>query len=138
MRESYEKNGSLNTRFDRAHFVVENDFSKAEKENEYVKSKIEVKSTGSSSTWDSENNRFVINEKISVVRDCNGLKAGDLITHVKITDGSEVVEDMDVTRLYRLQDTLLSARQGNAIIFTVQRGDATENVTANMAFSQFD
>ena len=42
---------------------------------------------------------FVINEKISVVRDCNGLKAGDLITHVKITDGSAVVEDMDVTRL---------------------------------------
>ena len=136
MRESYEKAGSQVTSFNRAHFVVEDDFNKAEKDKEYVKSKIEVKSTGSASTW--SDNRLTIREKISVVRDSNGLKAGDLITHIKISDGSTVVEDMDVTRLYHLQDTLLSARQGNTVTFTVQRGDKTEEVTANMTFSPFD
>lgn len=136
MRESYEKAGSQVTSFNRARFVVEDDFNKAEKDKEYVKSKIEVKSTGSASTW--SDNRLTIREKISVVRDSNGLKAGDLITHVKISDGSTVVEDMDVTRLYHLQDTLLSARQGNTVTFTVQRGDKTEEVTANITFSPFD
>ena len=138
MRESYEKSNSRNTKFDRAHFDVESDFSKAEMDSVGSQSKIQVKSTASASTWDSENNRLVINEKVSVIRDSYGLKAGDLITHIKITDGATVVADMDVTRLYHLNDTLLAARPGNTVIITVQRGQETVAVNAQIAFSSFN
>lgn len=134
MRESYEKSKTINTSFNRAHFVSKEDATKAS----LSAINAQVESSASLSMWDSKNNRLVINEKINVKRDCYGLKAGDLITHIKIMNGTTVVEDMDVTRLYNLNDTLLSARQGNTVIITVQRGNETLNVTAQMTYSQFD
>ena len=136
MRENYEKNNSRNTTFNRAHFVVEEDFTRADSSNTSSQNLIQASSTASLSTW--ENNRLVINEKISVIRDCYDLKAGDLITHIKISNGGTVVEDMDVTRMYNLNDTLLSARQGYTVVITVQRGQETINVIAKMTYSQFD
>ena len=142
MRESYEKNSSFNTTFNRAHFVVEDDFSKAQIGGDTITSsvtgKCQVKVTGSASTWNSQTNRLVINEKVSVLMDSYGLKAGDLITHIKITDGATVVADMGVTRLYHLNDTLLAARPGHTVIITVQRGQETIAVTANITFTQFN
>lgn len=133
MKES-GKNATLN----RAHFVVEDDFNKSAASGIAAQSTIQVKSTASASTWDSQNDRLVINEKISVIRDCYGLKSGDLITHIKITNGETVVEDMDVKRIYHLNDTLLSARQGHTVVITVLRGQETVEVTAQMNFSSFD
>ena len=132
------KETGTNRDLTRAHFVVEDDFNKADAGSLTSQNKIQVKSTASASTWDSENNRLIINEKLSVVRDCYGLKAGDLITHIKITGGETVVEDMDVTRMYHLNDTLLSARQGHTVIITVYRGNSKTEVTAQMTFSTFD
>ena len=132
MRESYEKNHSINTQFSRAHFTTKDDSTKA------IAVNVQVESTASPSTWDSENNRLVINEKISVKRNCYGLQAGDLITHIKITSGATVIENMDVKRLYNLNDTLLSARQGHTVVITVQRGEETIPVTAQITFSTFD
>ncbi len=127
-------NGNLN----RAHFVAQDDFNKADAGSLSSQNQIQVKSIASASTWDSANDRLVINEKINVVRDCYGLKAGDLITHIKITSGGTVVEDMDVKRLYHLNDTLLSARQGHTVVFTVYRGNEQKEITAQMNFSTFD
>ncbi len=129
-----------NPRLSRAHFTVEGDFTKAELESDSlsnnVSSKIEVESKGSLSTWDGE--RLAINEKISVAKGCYGLERGDLITHIKITDGETVIEDMDVTRLYHLNDTLLSAREGNTIVVTVWRGNEEVEVTLQMTYKDFD
>lgn len=136
MKESYEKNKSRNTTFNRAHFVVEEDFTRADASNTSLQNVIQASSTASLSTW--ENGRLVINEKISVIRDCYDLKAGDLITHIKISNGATVVEDMDVTRMYNLNDTLLSARQGYTVVITVWRGQEKINVIAKMTYSQFD
>ncbi|MDE7167633.1 MAG: S1C family serine protease [Clostridia bacterium] len=132
------KENGTNGNLSRAHFVVEDDFNKADASSLSSQNKIQVESKASASTWDSENDRLVINEKISVIRDCYGLKAGDLITHIKITNGETVVEDMDVTRMYNLNDTLLSARQGHTVVITVYRGNEKIDVTAQMSFSTFD
>ena len=131
------ENGS-NGHLTRAHFVEANDFNKADASSLSSQNQIQVKSVASASTWDSEHDRLVINEKINVVRDCYGLKAGDLITHIKITSGETVIANMDVTRLYHLNDTLLSARQGNTVVITVYRGNEKIDVTAQMNFSTFD
>ena len=133
MRES-GINGDLN----RAHFVVEDDFNRADIDSISSLNRVQVESKASASSWDSENDRLIINEKISVIRDCYNLKSGDLITHIKITDGATVVEDMAVTRLYNLNDTLLSARSGHTVVITVQRGQNTVEVTAQMTFKEFD
>ncbi len=141
MKENYEKYGFDVSKMTRAHFVAEEDYSKAEIANSaLIESRIEVKSSGSLSSWDSENNRFCINEKVTVAKDCYGLKKGDLITHIKISDGGTTVEDIDVTRLYHLQDTLLAARQGHTIVVTVRRSTEENpiDVTLQMTFSQFD
>lgn len=136
------ENGSVNVKPNRAHFVVEDDFTKAEVGGELVSSAItnqyQVKVKGSASTWDSENNRLVINEKVIVCKDCYGLKKNDEIRHIKITDGATVVADMDVSRLYHLNDTLLAARQGYSVVITVKRGEETVDVAAQMTFSSFD
>ncbi len=131
------ENGS-NGHLTRAHFVEANDFNKADASSLSSQNQIQVKSVASASTWDSEHDRLVINEKINVVRDCYGLKSGDLITHIKITSGETVIANMDVTRLYHLNDTLLSARQGNTVVITVYRGNEKIDVTAQMNFSTFD
>ncbi|MDE7082195.1 MAG: S1C family serine protease [Clostridia bacterium] len=140
MKESYENNGfnSSNPKLSRAHFVVKEDFTKSVIDAGNYTKNLEVTATGSAATWNSEKNVLVFNEKVSVLKDCYGLKAGDLITHIKITNGENVVEDRPVDRLYHLQDTLLSAREGYSIEITVKRGGETVTVPTQITFSQFD
>lgn len=143
MRDGYEKNGfdSHNAKLDRAHFVVMEDFTYLEQTSPATSAKIEVKAVSCATSWDNENLRAVINEKVVMQQDANGLKQGDVIKHVKITDnGGNVIENRPVSRLYHLQDALLSAREGYGIVITVFRGgNSTDvDVTSQMNFYEFD
>lgn len=83
-----------------------------------------AKSTGA--YWDGT--KTVIEEKVTVssnrtMSEGNEFKINDVVTHIKITgaDG-KVYEDREVTRVYHLNDTLISARAGDKIEVTVLRG----------------
>lgn len=85
------------------------------------------------------NDRAVIEENVCVTADSGELKGGDSIRHIKITNmAGKVIEDMDVTRLYHVKDTLLSAREGYIVTLTVSRAGKEEKVTAPIEFSFFD
>lgn len=92
-----------------------------------------AKSTGA--YWDNEKNVAVIEEKVVVtsnrtMSEGNEFKINDVVTHIKISgsDGT-VYEDRDVTRVYHLEDTLISARAGDKIEITVLRGGQKVVVT---------
>ena len=92
-----------------------------------------AKSTGA--YWDNEKNVAVIEEKVVVtsnrqLSEDNEFKINDIVTHIKISgsDGT-VYEDRDVTRVYHLNDTLISARMGDTIQITVLRGGEKVTVT---------
>lgn len=97
-----------------------------------------AKSTGA--YWDNDKNVAVIEEKVVVTSDKtmsngNEFKINDVVKHIKISDGNgKVYEDRDVTRVYHLEDTLISARAGYNIEITVLRG-GNEVVVAYTATS---
>ncbi|MCH5148222.1 MAG: trypsin-like peptidase domain-containing protein [Clostridiales bacterium] len=92
-----------------------------------------AKSTGA--YWDNEKNVAVIEEKVTVtsnktLSEGNEFKINDVVTHIKISGGDGTVyEDRDVTRVYHLNDTLISARMGDTIEITVRRGGEKVVVT---------
>lgn len=92
-----------------------------------------AKSTGA--YWDNEKNVTVIEEKVTVtsnkqLSEGNEFKISDVITHIKISDkAGKVCEDRDVTRVYHLKDTLISARAGYTVEITVSRGGESVVVT---------
>ncbi len=68
-----------------------------------------------------------IAETVAVTTAGGNFKAGDVLKHITIKNGETVVEDKDITRAYHIDDTLLSARDGYTVIFTVIRnGQRTE------------
>lgn len=141
MKDSYASKGfnAHDAKLSRAHFVALDDFYYLEQSSLSTAQKIEVMSSSAAASWDAENNRAIVNEKVSVTKDCYGLKHGDLITHIKISDTSgKAVENRDVTRMYHLQDTLLSAREGYEIVITVKRGGTETEIITPIAFSEFD
>lgn len=85
-----------------------------------------AKSTGA--YWDNEKGVAVIEEKVVVtsnktMSEGNEFRINDVVTHIKILGGDgKVYEDRDVTRVYHLNDTLISARAGDKIEITVLRG----------------
>lgn len=86
-----------------------------------------AKSTGA--YWDNEKGVAVIEEKVvatsnKTLSEGNQFEINDVIRHIKISNGTtgEVKEDRDVTRVYHLEDTLISARVGDKIEITVLRG----------------
>ena len=92
-----------------------------------------AKSTGA--YWDNEKGVAVIEEKVVVtsyktMSEGNEFRINDVVTHIKISgsDGT-VYEDRDVTRVYHLNDTLISARAGDKIEITVLRGGEKVVVT---------
>lgn len=63
-----------------------------------------------------------ISDTVYILGDYGGFRAGDILKHIKITDGNgTAVEDRDVTRFYNVKDTLISARDGYKITYTVSR-----------------
>lgn len=65
------------------------------------------------------------------------LNGGDIIKHIKITRGGEVVEDLDIKREHNFNDVMLSVRQGDTVEITVESGDSdkTVSVTASTFIS---
>lgn len=59
------------------------------------------------------------------------IKSGDILKKIKITRGSEIVENMDITREYNFHDVMLSARVGDVVEITVLRdgSESTQSVT---------
>ena len=96
-----------------------------------------AKSTGA--YWDNEKNLTVIEEKVVVTSDKtlsvgNELKINDVVTHIKISDSAGTVyEDRDITRVYHLEDTLISARNGYTVEITLHRGGESVVVTYTAA-----
>lgn len=86
---------------------------------------------------DIENGLAVITDTITVTRAGGGLQIGDVIKNMKITTtGGDVVEDRPVTRTYHLDDTLLSARNGYSVTFTVTRMGTDVEVTYTASTSK--
>ncbi len=76
-----------------------------------------------------------IKDSVYILKDFGGLKKGDTVTHLKIVDGNgAAVEDLDVNRVYNMDDPLISARQGYKIIYTVSRGGSETMVTFLASF----
>lgn len=93
-----------------------------------------------SSSWNQEKQRTEIYEKVYVEKADGDLKEGDLITAIKITNGSgKVIEERPVTRSYHVTDTLLSVRSGYTVTLTVSRGEEQAKlVNANYSLNQTD
>ncbi len=79
-----------------------------------------------------ENGNARIMEEVAANTTSYGLSAGDVITHLTIKNGSTVIEDLDITRKYMLDDALLSYRDGYTVTLTYEHGDdepATKDVS---------
>lgn len=80
-----------------------------------------------------------ITEIVSVtkVTGNSGLKTGDILTHIKISDADgNTVEDRQITRTYHIDDILLSARSGYKVTLTVLRGEGEVTVDVNCNFKK--
>ncbi len=69
-----------------------------------------------------------ISETIVISTAGGSFKTGDVLKHITIKNGETVIEDKDITRAYHIDDTLLSARNGYTVVFTVERGGAQTEV----------
>ncbi len=64
------------------------------------------------------------------------LQSGDILKHIKIMRGTEVIEDLDITREHNFHDAMLSVRSGDEVIFTVNRGGS--EVVQTVKFDNFE
>ncbi|MCD8286239.1 MAG: trypsin-like peptidase domain-containing protein [Clostridia bacterium] len=71
--------------------------------------------------------RARIREYVEATTDSYGLAVGDVITHLTITasDGETIVEDLDITRKFMLDDALISYRDGYTVTLTYIHGGNT-------------
>lgn len=94
--------------------------------------------TNSGAYWDNEKQVAVIEEQVTVTgaKSSSGFKIGDIVKHLKITDISgKTVEDGAITRLYQLEDRLISARAGYTVEVTVMRGGVETKVSYQATLS---
>lgn len=77
-----------------------------------------------------------IAETIVISTAGGNFKAGDVLKHITIKNGDTVIEDKNITRAYHIDDTLLSARNGYTVIFTVERGGVETAVSYTASLEQ--
>lgn len=95
-------------------------------------------SYSSKAYFNSDTNLTEIRDYVEVKGSADGLRMGDMIRHIKIVDGSNaVVEDMDITRFYNIDDLLISARTGYKVIYSVERGGVGVDVTTSPTFRNY-
>lgn len=88
--------------------------------------------------YNSDTNLTEICDEVWVSRTGGDLRVGDIIKHVKIVDGAgAVVEDMEITRFFNVDDALISARDGYKIIYTVDRNNEIMEISTNPTFQNF-
>ena len=66
------------------------------------------------------------------------LSSGDILKHIKIMRGGNVIEDLDINREHNFHDAMLSVRAGDEVIFTVQRGGSEVTQTVTFGESNFE
>lgn len=66
------------------------------------------------------------------------LESGDILKHIKIMRGGNVIEDLDINREHNFHDAMLSVRAGDEVIFTVQRGGSEVTQTVTFGESNFE
>lgn len=98
---------------------------------------IQVQLTGSSSYLNNETNLVEIIDTVKVASVSSGLaygnlRAGDIITNIKISSGDTIKEDVDINRYYSVTDVMLAARVGDVITVTVRRSDSDNELSYNM------
>lgn len=90
------------------------------------------------SKWNEAKNRYEIYESVKITVAGDGLEADDAIRNIKIlNDKGETVENKEVTRIYHVDDVLLSARPGYSAVITVSRGGVEQEVTINLGSDYF-
>lgn len=79
-----------------------------------------------------------IRDDVYIVKNMGGFKTGDAIKHIKIVSSSgETVEDIDVLRIFNIEDALISAREGSKIIYTVSRNGEESQITFTPSFQNY-
>lgn len=92
-----------------------------------------------SNYYDNEENVLRIVDKITVNAPYYGMSAGDVILKIAIKSGTGTIrEEVEITRRYNLDDVLLSAREGDTVIFTVLRGGEEKEVEVRPYFDYCD
>ncbi len=79
-----------------------------------------------------KNGNARIMEEVAANTTSYGLSEGDVITHLTIKNGSTVIEDLDITRKYMLDDALLSYRDGYTVTLTYDHG-SDEGLTKDVS-----
>ncbi len=100
--------------------------------------KAEYTSQPKASKWNESKGVYEIYESVSINVAADGLEVGDSVRAIKLLDGNgDVVEDREVTRLYHLDDVLLSARTGYTAEVTVSRGGSEQVISVPITASHF-
>lgn len=89
----------------------------------------------SQSYYDKNSGLARIIDKVTVTAGDNGLLIGDVITGVKVMRGGKVVDEVEVTRYYNIDDVLLSAREGDETVYTVIRNGESQEINVKLRFS---
>lgn len=100
--------------------------------------KAEYDAQAKPSKWNEANSRYEIYESVKVTVAGDGLEVDDAIRNIKILNGKgETVEDKEVTRIYHVDDVLLSARPGYSAVITVSRGGEEKDITISLGSDYF-
>lgn len=62
---------------------------------------------------------------------------GDVLSHIKVTRGDEVIEDLDITRKHNFTDAMISVKAGDLVTVTVLRGGTPRDLTMTFTQSHF-
>ena len=65
------------------------------------------------------------------------LREGDYLKEIKIKNGDSVKDSIKVTRRYHISDIMLSAAEGDTVVFTVERGGEETEVSINIGKGNF-
>lgn len=90
----------------------------------------------SSAYFDNEENVAKIVDKVVVAisSPLGKLRVGDVMENIKILRGDAVIEDVPITRVFNVEDVLLSAREGDKVVYTVLRDGEHIEITTDPTF----
>ncbi len=79
--------------------------------------------------FDNVTNLVELTDTVCVLSAYGSFRTGDIIKRVEIIDGSgNTVDGLDVERYFNIDDVLLSARNGDIVVYTVERDGQTQQL----------
>lgn len=100
--------------------------------------KAEYSAQSKLSRWNEQDSRYEIYESVNVTTAGDGLEQDDAIRRVKVLDGEgNTLEDKEVTRIYHVDDVLLSVRPDYSVVLTVSRGGSEQEITVKLTSDYF-